>query len=341
MFNYKWYLADDYKVEGVKKNNLNVFSTFACGGGSSMGYKLAGYNVIGANDIDKQMEKVYKKNLKPELYYLSDIRDFNKQIKNKEVDKRLFDLDILDGSPPCSTFSMAGSREKAWNIEKKFREGQSKQRLDDLFFEFIETARLLKPKVVIGENVKGMIQGNAKGYVLQIKKELNNIGYDVQLFLLNAASMGVPQKRERVFIIARRRDLDLDELKLSFNEKPILFKEIDEGDIGYENKMSKTEKKYWEMTLPGQALSSVHPKGHYFGFRKLSKNKVANTILAGSTSAHPNYPRKLNDTELIKIGSFPLDYDFLDVKPQYLIGMSVPPLMTAQVANQIYLQWLK
>ena len=91
---------------------------------------------------------------------------------------------------------MAGSREKACGKEKHFREGQSKQVLDDLFFHFIDTAKKLKPKVVVAENVKGLVIGKAKGYVKQIFKKFDEAGYDVQLFLLNAAFMGVPQKRE-------------------------------------------------------------------------------------------------------------------------------------------------
>ena len=96
---------------------------------------------------------------------------------------------------------MSGSREKAWGKKKKFREGQSEQILDDLFFHYIDLAFKLRPKVVVAENVKGMLMGNAKGYVKQIIGLLGTAGYDVQLFLLNGASMGLPQKRERVFFI--------------------------------------------------------------------------------------------------------------------------------------------
>ena len=74
--------------------------------------------------------------------------------KLKEFPEELYHLDILDGSPPCSTFSMAGQREENWGKNKKFREGQASQILDDLFFEFIDLAAILKPKIVIAENVK-------------------------------------------------------------------------------------------------------------------------------------------------------------------------------------------
>src|SRR5690606_8715032 len=205
-------------LKTVRKNGLKVFSCFVCGGGSTMGYKLAGFDVIGANDIDPEMAWHYQENHKPKHYYLEDIREFRKR---KDLPKELFNIDVLDGSPPCSSFSMSGNREKDWGKEKKFREGQASQTLDDLFFEFIELAKRLKPKVVIAENVKGMLAGDARGYVIEVIEQFEKIGYNVQLFLLNAAAMGVPQSRERVFFICTRKDLKLGKLKLEFTQKAI------------------------------------------------------------------------------------------------------------------------
>ena len=134
---WKWTFAD-YPLE---KNGLKVFSCFACGGGSTMGYKLAGCEVLGCCEIDPKMNEVYVANHHPKHNFLMDIRDFNK-IPNKELPEELFHLDILDGSPPCTTFSMAGQREDSWGKKKKFREGQAEQTLDDLSFIFIETVAL-------------------------------------------------------------------------------------------------------------------------------------------------------------------------------------------------------
>jgi len=144
-----WYLSE---LKDIKKNNLNVFSCFHCGGGSTMGYKLAGFNVLGGVEIDEEMMNIYRANHKPKFSYQMGVQEFNK-IEN--IPEELKNLDILDGSPPCSTFSMAGKREKKWGKEFKFREGQKYQRLDDLFFHFIQTAKLLQPKIVVAENVKG------------------------------------------------------------------------------------------------------------------------------------------------------------------------------------------
>ena len=187
MKEYNWYLKD---IVNIPKNNYKVFSCFSCGGGSTMGYKLAGYEVIGNCEIDKKINEIYVKNHHPKYNYCMGIQEMNKL---KEFPDELYNIDILDGSPPCSTFSLCGEREKNWGKNKKFREGQTSQVLDDLFFEFIDLADILKPKVIVAENVKGLIQGNAKGYVNLIIKKLNEIGYNTQLFLLNAARMGVPQ----------------------------------------------------------------------------------------------------------------------------------------------------
>ena len=193
-FPWRWRLAE---LDKRPKHGHTVFSCFSCGGGSSMGYKLAGYDVIGNCEIDPDMMKVYRKNNHPEYSFLMDIRDFLK-LPDEEIPGALKDLDILDGSPPCSVFSMAGSREDAWNVEKAFREGQAKQRLDDLFFFFIAVAGRLKPKVVIAENVKGLVTGKAKGWVNRILKAFDDAGYSVQIFLLNSAVMGGEQEWERL-----------------------------------------------------------------------------------------------------------------------------------------------
>lgn len=117
---WKWSMKEDYPAT---KNGLKVFSCFACGGGgSTMGYKLAGCEVLGCNEIDPRMNKVYVANHKPKYNYLMDIRDFNKL---DDLPEELFHLDILDGSPPCSTFSMAGQREEAWGVEKNSRKDKN------------------------------------------------------------------------------------------------------------------------------------------------------------------------------------------------------------------------
>lgn len=342
MFPYFWKLSDGYPAEVVDKHSSTVFSTFACGGGSSMGYKLAGFDVTGANDVDKEMAKLYIHNHDPLHYFLEDIRDLRKR---DDLPKELYKLDVLDGSPPCSTFSMAGDREKSWSKVKKFREGQVEQTLDDLYFEFIALADKLQPKVVITENVKGLISGNAKGYVMEICSRLETAGYNPQVFLLNAATMGVPQKRQRVFIVGVRKDLNKPDLRLSFNEKPIKYKDI-KSEPGELLKKDSKHYKRWVKRFPtDQSYADItnRVEGKNIGFTQsfLRDNRVPPTVTSKKYRLTrfdvPNLPGR---EEICSIGSFPQDYNFLGVQPNYVIGMSVPPVMMANVAHEVYKQWL-
>ena len=200
LLSYRWALSEAI----FTKNKGKVFSCFACGGGSTMGYKLAGFDVVGFNEIDQRMADIYIKNHSPKYAFIEGIQSF----KNRnDLPKELYDLDILDGSPPCSSFSMSGNREKDWGKEKKFKEGQSDQVLDTLFYDFIDLAEKLQPKIVVAENVTGILKGNARDYVRRIMAAFGKAGYLMQEFELDSSQMGVPQKRERVFFIAVRKDL--------------------------------------------------------------------------------------------------------------------------------------
>jgi len=341
-FPYKWNLADGYPAKGIEAHGLKVFGTFICGGGSTMGYKLAGFEHIGGVEIDPKVAEVYKANHNPKHLFIEDIREFTKR---KELPEELYNLDILDGSPPCSSFSMAGNREKDWGKEKVFREGQAKQRLDDLFFDYIALAKRLQPKVVIAENVKGMLQGNAKAYVKRIKAEFEAAGYVVQLFLLNAASMGVPQKRERVFFVCQRKDMACPKLVLKFNEKVIPFGKATKDLIANGKKewiaLTDFQNEIWCKAKEGESFAKYN-NGNGFNDFKAKDAAVMGTLSAQQHKYyHSKEPRHLYKSEFCALGSYPQDYEFLDQKYGYLIGMSVPPVMTAQIAHQIYLQWFK
>ncbi len=347
-FKYEWTLKD----AKFTKDKGKVFSCFACGGGSTMGYKLAGFDVLGCNEIDPKMMDAYVTNHKPKYSYLEPIQDFKNR---KDLPKELYNLDILDGSPPCSSFSMAGNRDKDWGKEKKFREGQAEQVLDTLFFDFIDLAEELQPKVVVAENVKGLLLGNAKEYVRKIYKAFDKAGYYCQHWLLDASKMGVPQRRERVFFICLRKDLaepflyqkdmftQVPKLEMVFNESPILFKDI----IDMNGRcLSDNMKKVWENRKDGdsamqQGSERLTGKSTYFSQSYLYKNKTPGTLTSHEDSQVLfDAPKYTSKNEACKIGSYPLDYDFGKKKPHYMIGMSVPPVMTANVATEIFNQWI-
>lgn len=343
-FPYRWTLKDAV----FTKDKGNVFSCFACGGGSTMGYKLAGFDVIGCNEIDPKMMEAYKANHNPKYAYLEPIQTFKLR---EDLPKELYELDILDGSPPCSSFSMAGNREKDWGKDKVFREGQAMQVLDTLFFDFIDLAKKLQPKVVVAENVKGLILGEAKQYVRKIYREFDLAGYYCQHWLLDASKMGVPQRRERVFFIALRKDLAkpflkqmnlfdiFPEIKLEFNEPEILCKQITTDDE-VENMPKSCFREWLKMDGIFGSFSKVHDKGSFFNEIKTNPDAVCDTLTSQGKLYHYLIPRRLNDIEVCHISTFPIDYDFKTNKSFYICGMSVPPVMTANIATEIYSQWL-
>lgn len=350
-FHYEWTLKDAV----FTKDKGKVFSCFACGGGSTMGYKLAGFDVLGCNEIDHKMIEAYKANHNPKYAYLEPIQTF----KNRtDLPEELYNLDILDGSPTCSNFSMAGNREKDWGKEKKFREGQSLQVLDTLFFDFIDLAKKLQPKIVIAENVKGLLLGNAITYVREIYRQFDLAGYYVQHFLLDASKMGVPQRRERVFFIALRKDLATPflyqkdiftvapKLELKFNEKGIKFGEV-RSEQG-KNYLHTERGKLMEFRIEtDKCMNDINLRlyGKNSGFNAMiwHDDQIASTITAGETNWRYFDGMVCSDYDYSVCNTFPIDYNFCsdsENAAKYLIGMSVPPVMVAQIASEIYVQWL-
>ena len=320
-----WSLKD---LAEVPQNGLTVMSTFACGGGSSMGYKRAGCTIAAANDIDPEMAWHYQHNLHPPTYLLCPIGD----LLTRDLPSELFNLDILDGSPPCSTFSMAGSREDAWGKKKHFREGQASQVLSDLFFDYLNLVGRLRPRVAIAENVKGMILGNAKGYTKLVMQRFREIGYRPQLFLLNAADCGVPQRRERVFFVAIRDDITAPPLKLAPKHRWISAGEA-VGDL-------RDDLAKWEMVTASNQRHTLAGRTKPWPFTQPSP-----TLTSGSSKELIDTQKRFGDftfADYKRLGSFPDDYHAkTDKIGKYMIGMSVPPKMTEQVARAVIQQWLQ
>lgn len=305
-----------------------------------MGYKLAGYDHIGGVELDPTIAEIYKRNHHPKHFYTMDIRDFN---EIADLPDELYNLDLLDGSPPCSTFSVAGDREQAWGKEKQFAEGQKLQRLDDLVFVYCDTIAKLKPKVCLLENVAGLVRGNGKTYTKNIVSKISKFGYNVQVFLLNGATMGVPQIRERVFIVGVKKEFNLPKLKLNFNEQPILFGEL--KDFNGEPITGEKTLLAWKNRKPndeniGDTNVRVLGKKSNFNTYYAKDNKILNTLTSSAQMVHYSEPIKMSQTEMLKASSFPLDYDAPASRIQFLTGMSVAPIMAAQISYQIYKQWL-
>ena len=333
---WKWTFADYPK----ETNGRKVFSCFACGGGSTMGYKLAGCEVLGCCEIDPKMNEVYIKNHNPKHNFCMDIREFNK-LPNDEIPEELLHLDILDGSPPCTTFSMAGEREDSWGKKKKFREGQAEQTLDELSFVFIETAAKLQPRCVIMENVEGLLLGEAWSYVQEIYRQFKAIGYQVKHWLCKGEQMGVPQKRHRVFFIALRNDItnDLEALDMSFNFEPVNFAEIKSGVGRPLSPDTQTYKCLCEANCNdksiGDVLQRIGNRDSCFMDKIIWEDDIMPTIRTNGCIYRGTEKTRVTDEDIIHSQTFPEDYDFCGEKVSYVCGMSVPPVMIKRIVQRL------
>lgn len=194
------------EIAALPWNGLTVASTFSGCGGSSLGYKMAGYKVLWANEFIPAAQDTYRANHHGTILNTADIRKVSAAQMLKEMGLEEGELDILDGSPPCAAFSTAGKREAGWGKVKAYSD--THQRVDDLFFEYIRLIRGVRPKVFVAENVSGLVKGTAKGYFLEILREMKASGYRVRCKVLDAQWLGVPQQRQRTIFIGVREDLE-------------------------------------------------------------------------------------------------------------------------------------
>ena len=155
--NYKRYLLQDV-YDGEKQEKFNVVSTFAGGGGSSTGYRLAGGKILLINEFVEEARKTYRENYPNTKILPDDIKNLTGDDILKEVNLKVGELDLLDGSPPCSAFSVAGSMSHksgnthadAFGKTKQYSDIKGVSNVEDLFFEFLRVANVIKPRVIIG-----------------------------------------------------------------------------------------------------------------------------------------------------------------------------------------------
>jgi len=203
---YTPYTLDDVNKASAQ-NKFNVISTFAGGGGSSTGYKLAGGEILAVNEFVDAALDTYHANYPNTPSLTGDIKDLTGQDFLDLTGLKKGELDLLDGSPPCSAFSISGSREKGWNKEKKYSQDKKVSNVEDLFFEYIRIAKDIQPKVFVGENVNAIMFGEARKYYNRIIMTMEDCGYTAIGDVLNAADFGTPQNRRRCFFVAIRNDI--------------------------------------------------------------------------------------------------------------------------------------
>ena len=160
-----------------------MISTFAGGGGSSTGYRLAGGKILCINEFVQEARNTYTENYPSTPILPNDIKELTGQELLDAGHVKVGEVDILDGSPPCSAFSIAGSvvqgggHSKGFGKTKNYSDGKKVENIEDLFFEFIRVAKDIQPKVIVGENVSGLLMGEAKNYYWRITNAFENIGF--------------------------------------------------------------------------------------------------------------------------------------------------------------------
>lgn len=344
---------DMKEIANIPKNNYNVVSLFSGCGGSSLGYELAGFNVRLAVEFIPKAAEVYRLNHPNTIMLEKDIRDTSgKEILDK-INLNVGELDILDGSPPCSDFSINGKREEGWGKVKNY--SSTKQRVDDLFFEYARLVKEIRPKVIVAENTKGITLGKAQGVLYQVIKTIEELGYNVKYQVLDAEYYNVPQKRERLFIIGVREDLMLNpsfppipmpilgqKVKL-ISTREAIEDLIDNGTDQDENsERMDLIKKYFHAGCDANDVKRIAMENNLKifeqNFRRDRWEEPYYTIKQHHTRPiHPRVDRLMSIDEAKRIQTFPDDFILPHTSTQNWerIGRAVPPNLMKAIAENI------
>jgi DNA (cytosine-5)-methyltransferase 1 len=330
------------EVAAIPPNGLVAASTFSGCGGSSLGYRMAGFQVRYANEFIEAARDTYAANQAE--YTVLDGRDIRDVAGRDILDACGGSVDLLDGSPPCSDFSTAGKRDEGWGKVKRYSD--SEQRVDDLFFEFTRLIREVKPKTFVAENVSGLVKGTAKGYFKMILASMKACGYRVEAKLLNASWLGVPQARQRIIFVGVREDLGF----APPFPKPFPYQYTVRDAIGDSGPRFDPETGQdldftpYAIYGPWKVLPvGGSPSGSYFNLVRVDPDRPAPTVAASHGSpgvasiSHWEVPRKFSLVECRRISSFPDDFVLTGDYGQRWerIGRAVPPVMMKQIASAV------
>ena len=369
---------EPYLIEDVKKSSsrelFTVVSTFAGGGGSSTGYRLAGGKVIAINEFVEEAVATYSLNFPDTKVILGDIKNITGKDLLKAGNLSPGELDILDGSPPCSAFSSSGKGKKGWNKDKKYSDGKTVTNIEDLFLEYIRIATDIQPKIIVAENVEGITSRAAIEKLREFVTGFERIspGYRMVYRVMDASKFGVPQSRMRTFFVGIRNDvfetLGLQEYELasliypqySTSEGVSIASAIEGIDNDPEEVQmlldaceNSFQKKFVETMAfnPSKTLKPgpVNGKISCFNMKRPAPNKPSPTLTqmgqqrSASGVMHYAANRKLTIKEMKRIMSLPDDYQLTGSFDQQAerIGRMVAPKMMSALATSIYNNILK
>ena len=289
-----------------------VLDLFAGCGGLALGFEAAGYETVGF-EMDVAASQTYRDNLAGNCYTLKLDKTFD--YPNAE---------IIIGGPPCQPFSVGGNQ---LGIEDA-RDG---------FPIFIDAVKKLQPKLFMFENVRGLLYAN-KWYFELVVQELQNLGYIVDYELLNAVNYGVPQNRERLFVIGHRASFDFPKRQA----RKVTVKEA----IGDTMLTAPQDSKFLNASMD-QYVLKYEKASFCINPRDLCPDKPARTLtcrnLAGATGdmqrvrLEDGRRRRLNHKEAARLQSFPDWFEFFGNETQRFnqIGNAVPPLLAYQIAVEV------
>lgn len=300
---------------------MKVVSLFSGAGGLDYGFRMAGHEVIWANDLYEDAVETYRKNMGNHIV----CEDIGK------IDVRdIPDCDIVIGGFPCQGFSVA-------NMKRHVEDERNA-----LYKQLIRVIAEKKPKFFLAENVKGLTNLGKGEIFKMILEDFEELGYVVKYKVLNAADYGVPQTRQRVFIIGVRNDIKWEyEFPTATNDKNEVnglskwvsvseaLKDIPDPDL--ENDLPNHTYSKYKLNING-----------YIGHRLLDPDKPAPTVTARGDNKggvvihpHPNGQRRMSCRELATVQSFPLNYEFAGNNSSVYrqIGNAVPPLLACAVAK--------
>lgn len=278
-----------------------VISLFAGTGGSSLGYKWAGFKELLAVDFDDHAVKCFGANFPEVPVWHRSVTEVSGQEILDFCRIKKGDLDVLDGSPPCQGFSTAGKREV-------------RDPRNDLFRHYVRLIDELSPKVFVMENVSGMAKGTMKGRFIEIMKTLKSLDYEVKAKQMNSMYYGVPQSRERIIFIGVRKDLKKQPIFPSPSSKLISCETALRG-VDPSEKILLTDKygSLWPRLKPGQNAAHVLGTGQN-SCVILNPHRPSCTLpkmqtgRGFATICHWREPRAIAISEAKRLCSFPDDW---------------------------------
>ena len=351
----------------------NVLDLFCGAGGLSLGFKMAGFDIVGGIDFNQEAIDTHALNFKDGFHFCGDISTLDNEFVLKNFEGK---VDVIIGGPPCQGFSTANMQQKDHKDDER----------NKLFYQFIRFVELLKPKAFVMENVRGILTKDGGHVKEAMMKIMNDLGYNVDVRVLVASDYGVPQKRMRAFFVGTSKSLgepfnfdniqknpmvtvkdaigdlyDLDnETKLStvddkFNlevepsceYQKLMRKDSDNilhnHNIRYPKDVVQTRMSHvpeggnWK-DVPDELWDTIRTNRHSSAYRRLNSQDVSITIDTGHMNYfHPRYNRVPTVRESARIQSFPDDFIFTGGQGAQFrqVGNAVPPLLSKAIADTL------